>query len=191
MDLLPLLRQRTREQHARLDAALDFRAGTMSRERYVAFLRGVLGVVSAVEPALAVWLGPAGGPSRTCALRADLGRLGVPHAPEERPVRLPRNEAEAYGCAYVLEGSALGGLVLAPAIAERLGATTPAAYLCLRGSDTTRAWRDFLERLRAFGERASAGDAHAACDIACTTFDAYAASLRASGATFESCVCTP
>lgn len=191
MNLLSLLRERTRSQHARLDAAIDFHEYRITPARYGAFLRGVLAVVTPLEDALAEWPVTPDGPSRTARLRSDLARLGIPQAVDSARVRRPRSLAEAYGCAYVLEGSALGGLVLARTVEESLAGDFPTSYLRLRGPDTARAWREWLDSLDAYAATASKDDADAACDMACATFDAYTASLVRTGAITERCACTP
>ena len=191
MDILTLLRRRTRERHARLDAGIGFHHPPITRERYVAFLRGVLAAVTPLERALVPWLGPFPGPSRVDALGADLAALGAFDVVDSTPTRIPRNVSEAYGCAYVLEGSSLGGVVLAPLVEESLGPGVPTAYLRLRGADTGKAWRAWLARLHAFGVSATQDDVIAACEMACAAFDAYAASLRRTGAFQERFACTP
>lgn len=59
------------------------------------------------------------------------------------------------GCLYVLEGSRLGGRMLAPVIARGLGvAPVPGAgldYYLHRQQDVPRHWRAFLDRLDAAG----------------------------------------
>jgi heme oxygenase (biliverdin-IX-beta and delta-forming) len=190
LDLLTLLRERTRDRHARLDAAIDFRANDITTGRYAAFLRGVLAVVTPLEPAIASCLGAPTGRSRAERVRADLATLRASTEITYVPLRTPQNVAEAYGCAYVLEGSTLGGLVLARAVEATLGPTGPTSYLRLRGADTPRAWKSFIERLGAFGATATAGQMNAACDIACATFDAYAVSFVATGAIEDCLECT-
>jgi heme oxygenase len=187
LDLLTLLRERTREQHSELDAALDFNGITTAR--YGAFLRGIAGVVTALEPAIARYLETSTIPSRTERIRADLAALGLAaEAPAPR-CALPRNIAEAYGCAYVLEGSALGGIVLARLVQDKLGVNAPIAYLRLRGKDTAGFWRTWIARVNAFGASSTPHDHRTACDAACATFDAYFESLRASGAIAGDGVC--
>jgi heme oxygenase (biliverdin-IX-beta and delta-forming) len=185
LPLLTLLRHCTHEHHARLDAGIDFRGGRIRLERYSAFLRGVLSVVAPLESAMVQWLGLAVGPSRTECLCADLMRLDGSCAVEWAPVSLPRNAAEAHGCAYVLEGSTLGGLVLATLIEDKLGADISTSYLRLRGAATAQQWRAWLQRLETFGTSATADEVRAACHMACATFDAYRVSLRLTGALEE------
>ena len=182
MDLHDLLRERTRNAHARLDAALDFgKPGCVTRGRYGALLRATLGVVEVLEPAVDAWLGPRPGPARLTCLHADLAALGEGRQQPLPRVRLPGSEAEAYGCAYVLEGSTLGGLVLASIVSRALGADLPTRYLALRGERTKPMWLHFLATLQAFGRRSDTDAHRRASAIAVDTFAAYEASLRAAG----------
>ncbi|HEX2826945.1 MAG TPA: biliverdin-producing heme oxygenase [Burkholderiales bacterium] len=191
MNLLSLLRERTRAPHARLDAALDFAVSGLTPDRYAAFLRGVLAVVAPLENALARWPVLPDGPPRAERVRSDLARLGIEERDADFLVPTPTELAEAYGCAYVLEGSSLGGLVLARSVEENLGSDFPTSYLRLREPGTGRKWREWLERLDAWSATASKDDADAACGMAAATFDAYTASLKRTGAITERCACTP
>jgi heme oxygenase len=184
-DLLERLRDCTRDRHRRLDSGMDFRRDGVTHERYVAFLRGVFAVVSPLETALARWFVPEAGASRSERLLADLDRLGGRADIVPISIRLPIDRAEAYGCAYVLEGSTLGGVALAPIVYQALGRDTPTSYLRLRAENTGRIWHAWLRKLNAFGETATHGEIEAACDMACATFDAYTESLRAMGALIE------
>lgn len=182
LDLLTLLRQRTRAAHERLDAALDFASpGTMDWSGYCALLRASLDVVAPLEEALGAWELAAAKPSRVACLRHDLAALGQPASPRFAAVPRPRTQAEAYGCAYVLEGSTLGGLVVASFVRRDLGPHAAVTYLTLRGTATRNAWQSFVRELRDFGNGCTAGDCQAAAAIAADTFDAYAASFARAG----------
>jgi heme oxygenase len=181
LNLLTVLRGQTRDAHARLDAAVDFRVrGSVTRARYAAFLHATASVVMTLEPMLAGWLPSLGNARRTESLRSDLAALGE-RCPESALLAAPCSLAEAYGCAYVVEGSSLGGLVLASMIARDLGERAPIAYLTLRGTGTKAAWQSFLRELASFGARSDARDHDAAARMAVRTFDAYTASLARHG----------
>ena len=184
-DFRDRLRDCTRDRHALLDAGIDFRRD-VTRERYGAFLRGLVAVVSPLEAELTRWFVPEAGPSRSECLLADLARLGASASPVvHASIRLPVDLAQAYGCAYVLEGSTLGGVALAPIVECALGRDTPTSYLRLRAASTGRIWQAWLRKLNAFGEAATQDEIEAACDMACATFDAYTTSLRLTGALIE------
>lgn len=186
--LLVALRSRTATQHQRLDASLDM-AHALTVHRYDTFLRASLAVVEVLEPIVERVLGGFDGPTRRARLSDDLQvvasrRTAPTHAaPDAAPleVRCPSTVAEAFGCAYVLEGSTLGGLVLArtvePALDLRAGEGT--SYLRLRGERTGEQWRAFLARLEHFGSHASPLDREAACELAGATFDAYSTAFAA------------
>jgi heme oxygenase len=182
LDLLTLLRRNTRDAHARLDAVVDFRVpASVTHKRYAAFLRGTASVVMSIEPMLAWWLPSLGNARRTHNLRSDLAALGQRCPDSRSTVPAPRSLAEAYGCAYVVEGSSLGGLLLASMVTRDLGERAPVAYLTLRGSGTKPAWQSFLGELAAFGASSDARDHDAAARMAIHTFDAYTASLAGNG----------
>ena len=77
---------------------------------------------------------------RTEALLEDLHALGG-EAPAELDFALPGGEAARWGALYVIEGSRLGGTVMA----KMVPADLPAAYLGAR--HPPGAWRGLLERL--------------------------------------------
>lgn len=79
---------------------------------------------------------------RTQALMNDLHALGG-ETPAELEFALPEGEAARWGALYVIEGSRLGGAVLA----KMVPADLPAAYLGARHAQG--AWRALLERLDA------------------------------------------
>ena len=147
--ILERLRAATKEKHERLDSSLsgDLFADASSYER---FLRASLWAVAPLETALAVHADAlvlvAG--ERTSALRADLGGGDVP----SDVVSL--DSAEAYGVAYVLEGSTLGGVSLAK-LGEKASFGPSMTYLRLRGAETMPRFKSFLSRLSAWDATAS------------------------------------
>jgi heme oxygenase len=93
---------------------------------------------------------------RIADLEADLRALGADpaclHRPEEH-VRPAGSIAWALGALYVLEGSTLGGLVIAHALRERFGDAIVGAmaFLAGRGPQTVPMWRRFKTALDAYG----------------------------------------
>jgi len=178
--LLARLRAETHERHARLDSIVGT-AQLTTREAYEQFLIASLLAVSAVEPGVARRLGANFESLRGERLRSDLRALGGPasadHLPALEPYD-PPNEAAAWGSAYVLEGSALGGLVLAQRVQAALGSDVPLGYLSLRGTSTPAHWRDFLARLTRFARDASDQAHSQAAGAARLTFDLYLAAFR-------------
>lgn len=125
------LRSATFELHRRIDRRLDLLAPALDLHRYRSILRTFFGYYSALEPRLAVAPGsPRGVPQgwRTEAIASDLLSLGDrPRSIEqiERCDLLPSLAGMPMlaGCTYVVEGSVLGGRVVARSLKERFGLT--------------------------------------------------------------------
>lgn len=173
--LLSELRRRTREHHAAIEAllALDEVPG---RARYGAILCGFdafmrpweAAVRRALPPRLQPWFDAR---QRAPLLRADLAHLGLKTpAPLERRgaqavAALPLADlAQALGSMYVIEGSALGGQVIAPRLQRGLGlaAGRGASYFHGFGDQAGPMWRQFRETTVA-----ELGDEPAAVRSAC------------------------
>jgi heme oxygenase len=180
------LRTATASAHTALDGALMPAGARWTRERYVAFLQATLSVVSAAEPAVTAILpgfSPCGTRTRTSRLRDDLVALGQRAFPPPSPAfaRLP-GAAAAYGTAYVLEGSQLGGRVIAGHVAGALALGDEGlAYLRPAGAATGAQWRAFVADLDAFGAVAGERDWNLAAAWASHTFAAFESAFRDEG----------
>jgi heme oxygenase len=136
-----ILRTATARHHERVDTAFAaFDLG--DAVSYRAFLSAHARVLPAAEHAIDLpwdgWM------RRTPLLLRDLADLGA--APKPPPNGLPLLEPAAqWGCLYVLEGSRLGGAILA----ERVGSGFPRRYLSAGHGDGS--WRAFLVALAAAG----------------------------------------
>lgn len=183
MGLRRILHDATRAAHDRVERAARLDASP-TRERYVHFLSGNHRVLQVLEPALrdARALAALGfdlaSPRRLEALESDLAYLGVKRP---RPLRMiqPDHDAAYLGCAYVLEGSALGARVLARRWAQPLGFAPGrgASYLEAGGEQTGARWSAFVERLDAVPMDAAR---MASCILAAeATFEAMERALRA------------
>jgi len=133
------LRAATRTDHEAVDGAFGrFALGT--RDGYRDFLTAHARILPLAERLIRPdqlvesWSG------RTEALMDDLHALGGA-VPAELDFSLPEGEAARWGALYVIEGSRLGGAVLA----KMVPADLPAAYLGARHPQG--AWRALLERL--------------------------------------------
>lgn len=166
--------------HERLDRGVIERGALATREGYVQFLRASLSVVAPIERALAAFTEfPIAG--RADKLRSDLAALGSKPATESADAALTRAEAE--GAAYVIEGSALGGLVLARRVEAELGVDAEqTSYLRLRGDRTASFWREFIARLDRWGTQASDAERSEACTAAVHVFDRYLHAMQAVSA---------
>jgi heme oxygenase len=178
--LLEELRSATREAHHALDQGLSLNADTITLPRYVAFLQGLWLVVEPLERRLNSAAGAR--PARASALREDLAALGATPALGPAP-RLPAldSRAAALGASYVLEGSALGGAVLAREIGRGLAfERPPLRYLTLYGERLAERWRDETAALDAWGQTATLAERAECCKAARDVFEAFTTALRAT-----------
>jgi len=163
------LRAATQPQHEQLDTLPYARAlldGTLPMARYAGFLHAVHTVHEALEQivertgdsALPQLFGQSA--QRRGLLARDLAYLRVDQRAVDtaqlralllaQQVRLDarRDPRRLLGCAYVLEGSQLGGLLQARALASRAELSAGGrAYLEGAGKATQTTFQDFLERL--------------------------------------------
>lgn len=133
------LRIETRDEHERVDAAFGS-FDLADPADYGAFLLAHARVLPGLEQTLRPGeLLPHWHP-RADSLRADLAALALA-APEPLPIDLPSTTGARWGAVYVLEGSRLGGAVLA----RRTGAGLPRAYLL--SGHAPGGWQDVTRRL--------------------------------------------
>ena len=90
------------------------------------------------------------------------------------PLSTPLDPAAAFGCAYVLEGSTLGGRVLLPLVADTLHLTADhgATFLASYGAEVPAMWQSFSAALD--GWCCSLERQSRAVQAAVATFDALA-----------------
>jgi heme oxygenase len=149
--ILEGLRAATAAAHARLEAGLDLLGEPLSRDRFVAVLSRFLGFHRAWEPAVARALGPEAlaERGRTALIEADLERLGMaPTAIAALPVCAAAaavgGPAGALGSLYVVEGSTLGGQVIARALKDAPWLPPGGlSYFDPYGARTGAMWRAF------------------------------------------------
>ncbi len=143
-DARAALRRGTAADHERLDALFGgFRLD--DPQEYRAFLSAHAMALTAVEHALdgagfADAIDDWAGRRRSEAIAADLAALGESVPPSLAAPSLDARAAQ-WGAAYVIEGSRLGGALLARAVPEGL----PRSYL--GAAQPPGAWRKFLQRL--------------------------------------------
>lgn len=149
------LRDRTAELHRAVEAAVDLPGAVRSRADYVSLLGRYYDLHAPLEQRLALpawarqWEGlgiDVDRHRRAHLLEDDLHRLGV--VPVARDVPLPPllTFGEALGCLYVLEGSAIGGRVLAPALRAAAG-DVPTAFLAGDARGRGRCWQSVRHAL--------------------------------------------
>ncbi len=177
-DILERLRAETRAAHEAIEHDLAWETRVATRVGYRALLARFWGFHAVLEPALGETLDEPAffEPRRRLAhLVADLRFLGLDDAAIQalpRPrLALPSDRDEAFGALYVLEGSTLGGQVIAKHIGRQLGLSTEdgCRYYAAHGRDTGAMWKAFRLRL---AEEAARGRADVIVASATATFDA-------------------
>lgn len=181
--LLAQLRAATRTQHERLEERLATIDEAWTVRRYRSFLRMSFAVVAPTETSLchhlgAVFAAPPPG-DRAERLRADLASLGS--AAAETAGKSPAfmaTRADAFGAGYVLQGSLLGGAVIARQLRMDCGQRdVQTTYVELYGPGLSAAWKAFCDALNGFGDHADTQSRERAVAAAVATFDAYGAAL--------------
>ncbi|MBA2965556.1 MULTISPECIES: biliverdin-producing heme oxygenase [Ramlibacter] len=179
---LDLLRQATAGRHAAIESQLGLRQG-FGRAHYGRVLQGFDAFLAVWEPrllrALPLHLQPWFTAGRRAALaRRDLGALGLPALPWLARVPPLAGPAEALGSLYVLEGSALGGQVIAAQVQRHLGLRPEhgLAYFHGGGAGTAARWRAFQRLLADALDADPAGQA-GAVRAAVATFDGLIATF--------------
>lgn len=153
--LTRLLRRRTSDLHARLEASLDLLSRPVDRQRFVHVLGRFYGFHSVWEYAVRRHAGLRSFQetrTRLPHLRRDLAGLGLD---EDAIARLPPCaagaepagcEAGAVGSMYVMEGSTLGGQLIARALAGVDWLPEGGlSYFDPHGPATGRMWREFQD----------------------------------------------
>jgi heme oxygenase (biliverdin-IX-beta and delta-forming) len=171
MTLRNALRAGTAEYHAVVDSLFG-RFDMSDRRQYGTFLTAHARALSTVETALEHGgierLVPDWADRRRAAmLSADLHALDLP-APPLLPFAGFSSEDALWGAAYVLEGSKLGGAMLA----KRVPAHFPSTYLAFQGPKG--AMKAFMDRL----DENSAVDQSRAIAAARTVFAAFRAAAE-------------
>ncbi|WP_163557479.1 biliverdin-producing heme oxygenase [Halomonas sp. NO4] len=178
------LRQATRQAHQRLDhhplLQQLIRPG-LTRQAYGASLLALYQPHARLEACVAAGVARLGldvepevpSPPRLALLAADLAALGlaVPAA-DGRALPVAASVATLAGQRYVLEGSRLGGQVIARHVVAALGASAPVTFFTAPGAG------EHWQRLLGFLERrCSGGDVALAVAAAQAAFDDFQCSL--------------
>lgn len=185
--MLLRLRQATGALHAQLESVLQLglqsRAEPITQARYVRFLHVMQAVTPALEDRIARvpgWfeLMPRAQQRRRAerlerdliaVLGSNVGRL---------PPRCALPEIElichALGASYVLEGSSLGGVVIARSLGPALGLTAEhgLSFVCAYGTQLREYWDEFTQTLELWARTASAPEQDLAVSCAQATFRA-------------------
>lgn len=168
------LRHETADLHARVEASTDVEGAVETVEGYIALLRGWYELHRSLEARLAVSEFRQGwsevgvdivAHDRSGLLAADLDNLGA--SPTRAKTRtdptvgfrpaLSNGFGAALGCLYVLEGSALGGRVVAQIVRSAIG-EVPMTFLTGHGRLHPAPWAAVRAALRRFEARGGQGD---------------------------------
>lgn len=159
--ILGRLRRETSQLHAEVERRVDILNRVRSLENYRTLLEKFYGLhcsleaqIYTIDSPVRKWLPDLELRRRTTALRSDLAMLG-----NADPDRLPlapcqslETAAQHFGCLYVMEGSTLGGQVIARHVHERLGLTSGNGcdFFMGHGVRTGALWERFRDALGTF-----------------------------------------
>jgi heme oxygenase len=162
--ILERLRQETRPQHDGLEKALDLLSPTLELTRYQEILRRFHAFWRGWRPLahglLAEEADLLAGRDRTPLLDSDLVHFGVPALPDDGPLPALADADQALGSLYVLEGSTLGGQVIARHLEATLGLYDGAGYAYFQGYGRRNGpmWAALRERLAHLPAEGAAAD---------------------------------
>lgn len=184
------LRTGTRREHLAVEAAFALEARLSDRSSYSELLRALRGFYGPVEAALAGVAGwgrlspplEVASRGRAGLIDRDLAALGA-DGPASRggssPGPVLASLADGLGCLYVLEGSALGGRLIAREARRALGEDLPLAFFSSAGRhDLGADWRALQAALDGFGAGHGRAARRAVLESARATFAALEAWLE-------------
>jgi heme oxygenase len=148
------LRQATEEVHQRLHEAAPFAAiarQELAKDAYADLLRKIAAFHFAVSPALDL------DGARPRLLARDLQALGAP-APLPADWHAPQGENARLGCAYVVQGSGLGGKVIYRQLDYLFGASAEGRRFFAGYPTDGARWRSLCDRIERAGEELEALD---------------------------------
>ena len=159
--LIQRLKTETQASHASLESRVDLPQRLQNPSAYRALLEAFYGIFSPLEAEIArsfseiaLWLPDIASRMRTASLRTDLRVLGnlCPEALPCSPVPPLRSLPEQLGCLYVLEGSTLGGQIIARQIASQLHYTPEngCSFFAGHGAEVGPMWNRFREAIGSF-----------------------------------------
>lgn len=148
------LREATKEPHRELDhhplmAALLRPQVTLGD--YADALAALHGAYAAAEAGILAFLAlrpglfDYAGRLKLPALESDLAMLGRVPVSHRAPLDVPHSLGELIGVLYTIEGSTLGGQVIARQLAENLGVGIPLSFYRCYGDAVLPRWQAFLE----------------------------------------------
>jgi heme oxygenase (biliverdin-IX-beta and delta-forming) len=153
------LREATWASHQRLEKRLDIKKRFSERAAYCEHLRRMWRFCFYLERQVETQAFDGALPDyekrrKLPLLSRDLAALGAAPPSFAEPVSFPRvsDPAQAFGCAYVLEGATLGGRVMLPVVEDRLGLSAEhgAAFLASYGAEVPAMWQGFSAALNEY-----------------------------------------
>ena len=153
---IDLLRLETAAEHQAAEASIPLMTEDLDRQSYVSCLRRVHGVVTAWEDWVSknspVWmLSLLNDRQRRKLLERDLAWFGILELDPARPA-LPvmKDDASLLGAMYVMEGSTLGGRLIARHVERVLNLRAGIGDAYFRGHDdrTGAMWKEFCDVLQ-------------------------------------------
>jgi heme oxygenase len=165
------LREATRPAHHALDhhpLLTPLTHSPLSERNYTHALAALHGPQKAIEKVLSGFAPEIEFPPRLAELDSDLNALGV--TPFQLMAELPRFDSvdQMIGAMYVIEGSNLGGAVIARLLEESLPAGTPRVFFANSGGKPR--WQKFWRFSTSFCREESFTTV---VDAACRTFNLY------------------
>ena len=187
-ELLPILRQSTRAGHEALEAEVELQTCLQTPERWLGLLETFFRFFDPLEslifaaPGLEEILPDAARRRKCDLLKDDIERLGGDTAKLVACRHLPPvgTAAERLGVLYVMEGSTLGGQIIARMAADH-GFTREhgCAYFGAYGAEAGAMWKRFCARLEEYGA-ARPEDHQAVVEAAVATFTLFGQWIRCS-----------
>jgi heme oxygenase len=153
---LEQLRRKTLPDHNAVEQSVPLMDDELDVDTYVSCLRKLHGIITAWEeraaPDAPAWIQPLlAARRRGHLLTLDLAWFGVDPPGGAKPT-LPemRDTASLLGAMYVIEGSTLGGQLIARRVELVLGLTAGHgnAYFCGHKERTGQLWKEFCDALR-------------------------------------------
>lgn len=180
-DILHQLRVGTKDQHEQLESAVQIGHRLNDAGRYAELLELFLGWYRPMEQKLEAIPGwekygiDIRSRRKSQWLEEDLRALADHSASLGDCPALPRVEtlAEAFGCAYVIEGSTLGGRHIAAMLQDSPIPPGARRFFTSYGAEVGPRWKEFVSALGAF-----ASDSHADDEIVRAAQEAFASMQR-------------
>ena len=159
--LLDRLKQETQESHRAVERHIDVMNRVQTAGSYRTLLEQLYGVYCPVESEIAgsmseiaTWLPDIDKRKRTESLRLDLLVLGNV-CPEALPLAAAPplgSLPQWFGCLYVLEGSTLGGQIIAREVGNHLGYSPESgcSFFASHGAAIGGMWRRFGEAIESY-----------------------------------------